>query len=296
MLVAKLESLAAHRHRQPRRGLRRRAARRSRPGCGPRPSGRCRGRGTARRTGGDLPGRLRRPHGDLLPARLRDALPADMDLFWTGPGDRQPDHHRCRRHDAVRQSSAAVGWCSPTTCRSTTDRWRASCTSVPIPSRDPALPSVTGGLLLNLMPLPLASRVGVAAGLALVARPAAATASSSGGRCVAELPGLEPLARACRSWLTDPGPDAELRAWALAACDGDTPAGGRGSPPAAARTCPRTGRPSSRPWLAAWELMAFGLGYVFDLARKGDAGRGGARGRRGPAPDAGLRAAAVRHP
>ncbi|MCW2544537.1 MAG: hypothetical protein JWM40_2089 [Frankiales bacterium] len=198
-----------------------------------------------------------------------DALPADMDLFWTGPAIVSPT---VTAADALRLSADLGG------------RRLVLADNVPVndgpmsgvlhlgpyPARDPELPSVTGGLLLNLMPLPLASRVGVAAALAWWRNP-------SGDRFEqwrAVLPaGLEPLARASRSWLTDPGPDTELRSWALAACDGDRrledwfAAGCR-------KDLPDDWQVELAPWLVAWELMAFGLSYVFDLARKGDAVEG----------------------
>lgn len=197
-----------------------------------------------------------------------DALPPGVDLFWTGPAIVSPT---IRATDVTTLSEELGG------------RRLVLADNVPVndgpmagvlhlgpyPVRDPALPSVTGGLLLNLMPMPLASRVGVAAGLRWWRDP-------SGDRLqqwhsvVAELPGLEPLARACRSWLTEPGPDPELRDWALAACDGD-PRLEAWFADGCRKDLPDDWQAELASWLTAWELMAFGLGFVLDLSRKGDA-------------------------
>jgi hypothetical protein len=195
-----------------------------------------------------------------------DALPADTDVFWTGPGIVSPTitaddvttlgddlGHRLVLADNVPVNDGPMA---------------GVLHLGPYPVRDPGLPSLTGGLLLNLMPLPLASRIGVAAGLRWWQQPDG-DRHAQWEAVVAEVPGLLPLARACRSWLTDPGPDAELRELALAACQGDG-----GLEAWFAEGCRKDladdWQAELEPWLAAWELLAFGFAYVFDLARKDD--------------------------
>lgn len=196
-----------------------------------------------------------------------DALPEGVELFWTGPGIVSPTVTA----EDVTSLATALG------------RTLVLADNVPVndgamsgvlhlgpyPSRDPLLPEVTGGLLLNLMPLPLASRIGVAAGLRWWAEPHA-DREEQWREVVAEVPGLEPLARACRSWLTDPEADAELRVWADAALEGDD----RRLEEWLARGC-RDGlapewQAELAPWLEAWELLAFGLSYVLGAARSDD--------------------------
>ena len=195
-------------------------------------------------------------------------VPPEVDLFWTGPSIVSPTITAAD----VRSLSAELGGRRLVLADNVPVNDGAM-TGVlhlgPYPARDPQIPALTGGLLLNVMPMPLASRVGVAAGLRWWADPTGDREAQWRG-VVAEVPGLLPLARSCRSWLTDPGPDAELRTWALAALDGDD----RRLEEWFARGC-RDGLPEDwqaelEPWLAAWELMAFGLGFVLEVFRKGD--------------------------
>ena len=195
-----------------------------------------------------------------------EALPEGVELFWTGPSIVSPTITA----EDVTSLSAALG------------RTLVLADNVPVndgamsgvlhlgpyPARDPQLPSVTGGLLLNLMPLPLASRIGAAAGLRWWADPAG-DREDQWRQVVAEVPGLEPLARACRSWLTDPGPDAELGAWAQSALDGDDRFAqwlAQGCREGLAQEW----QDELAPWLSAWELLAFGLSYVIGAARSDD--------------------------
>lgn len=195
-------------------------------------------------------------------------LPAGVELFWTGPAIVSPT---ITAADVTTLRDSLGG--RPLVLADNVPVNDGAMSGVlhlgPYPARDPRLPELTGGLLLNLMPMPLASRIGVAAGLRWWEDPAG-DREQQWQEVVAQVPGLLPLARACRSWLTDPGPDAELRAWALAALDGDDrrledwfAAGCRADLPA-------DWQAELEPWLAAWELMAFGLGFVLHVTRKGD--------------------------
>lgn len=195
-------------------------------------------------------------------------LPPQVDLFWTGPSIVSPT---VTAQDVTGLSEELGG------------RRLVLADNVPVndgamsgvlhlgpyPARDPRIPELTGGLLLNLMPMPLASRVGVAVGLRWWSDPTG-DREQQWRDVVAETPGLLPLARSCRSWLTDPGPDPELRTWALAAVDGDD----RRLEDWFAAGC-REGlaedwQAELAPWLTTWELMAFGLGFVLGVVRKGD--------------------------
>jgi hyaluronoglucosaminidase len=195
------------------------------------------------------------------------ALPEGVEIFWTGPAIVSP----IITADDVTSLSAALG------------RTLVLADNVPVndgamagllhlgpyPVRDPRLPELTGGLLLNLMPLPLASRIGTAAGLRWWRDPYG-DREKQWRTAVEEVPGLLPLARACRSWLTDPGPDAELEQWARAALDGDD----RRLEDWLAAGCRHDLAPEWQaelaPWLEAWELLAFGLAFVLGAARADD--------------------------
>jgi hypothetical protein len=197
-----------------------------------------------------------------------EALPDGVPVFWTGPAIVSPTITA----DEVTALSSALG------------RTLVLADNVPVndgamsgvlhlgpyPERDPLLPEVTGGLLLNLMPgHPLASRVQVAAALRWWADPHG-DREQQWRDVVAEVPGLEPLARSCRSWLTTPQADPEIEQWARAALDeGDTRleewlAGGcrEGLAP--------EWQSELAPWLAAWELVAFGIPFVLQQSRNDD--------------------------
>ena len=88
----------------------------------------------------------------------------------------------------------------------------------PYPDRDADLVDASAGVLLNTMEYELASRIGVACG-ARFWRDPSSDREAVWRDVVASVSGLEPLARASRSWVGSPKPDAELVAWAEAAPD-----------------------------------------------------------------------------
>jgi hyaluronoglucosaminidase len=196
-----------------------------------------------------------------------DALPEGVEVFWTGPSVVSPTITA----DDVTSLSEALG------------RTLVLADNVPVndgamsgvlhlgpyPVRDPRLPDVTGGLLLNLMPLPLASRIGAAAGLRWWGDPTG-DREQQWREVVAEVPGLEPLARACRSWLTDPGPDAEIAGWAEAALTGDDHRLEEWLAAGCREGLSQEWQDELEPWLRAWELLAFGIPYVLGAARSDD--------------------------
>lgn len=127
----------------------------------------------------------------------------------------------------------------------------------PYPERTPDLVDATRGVLFNTMQYPLASRVGIACGARFWTDPTSDREAVWRG-VIADFPGLEPLARACRSWASHPGPDLEL-------LDGlrDFLEGG----------C-RKGLDSAlavevEPWLAAWEREAQAMLMALDILDRG---------------------------
>lgn len=133
----------------------------------------------------------------------------------------------------------------------------------PYPERDPGAMSLVDGALVNFMSLPLASRVG----LALAARAwhdTHADREAAWAEAIADVPGLEPLARACRSWLDAPGPDPLLDEWARAAGADD-----RRLRSFLAAGC-RAGLEDDlaaevEAWLAAWEREAGVMSLALDV-------------------------------
>jgi hypothetical protein len=86
----------------------------------------------------------------------------------------------------------------------------------PYPERPPDFPEATTGVFCNLMPRSRASWVGLALAARFWTDPSR-DREADWREVVAEIPGLAPLARACRSWACDPAVDGELSDWADAA-------------------------------------------------------------------------------
>ena len=138
----------------------------------------------------------------------------------------------------------------------------------PYPRRDPALREAVGTVAVNFMHRPWASRVGLAVAAAFWRgdndRERAWTAA------VAEQPGLEPLARACRAWVDQPGPDAELAAWAQDAIAGADAATGGALLRAFLSAGCRDGLTAElvdevEPWLARWDEEAAAMLDALDV-------------------------------
>lgn len=208
---------------------------------------------------------------DRVTAYLRGfvgALPEGLDVFWTGPSILSAEVPT----GLARQLSEELG------CRLVlADNFPVSDGPMsgvlhlgPYPVRPADLPAALGGLLLNLGPLAVASRLPAAAGLRWWADPTQDRVQVW-ERELAAVPGLAPLARSCRSWLTEPGPDQELLAWAKA-----------GDPRLEAffaAGC-REGLAAEwaqdlEPWLEAWEWHAMAVPLLLQEARTAD-GPGGA--------------------
>jgi hypothetical protein len=199
------------------------------------------------------------------------ALPPDVDVFWTGPAILSPEVPTELATRLAGELGRRVVFA---------DNFPVSDGPMsgvlhlgPYPSRDPALPAAVGGLLLNLGPAPVASRLPAASGLRWWADPSQDRLALWDAE-LAAVPGLTPLARACRSWISDPGPEPELLEWALAALDGD-----RRLEEHLAAGC-RDGLPAEwvadlEPWLEAWEWHALAIPIAL-AAYRDDTGPGAA--------------------
>lgn len=211
---------------------------------------------------------------DRVTAYLRafvDALPVGVDVFWTGPAVLSAEVPT----ELARSLSEQLG-----RRLVLADNFPVSDGPMsgvlhlgPYPERPADLPAVVGGLLLNLGPRPVASRLPAAAGLRWWDAPHEDRVAVW-ERELAGVPGLEPLARACRSWLTEPEPDAELLVWARAALDGDGRLEawfGRGCRDGLAPEW----QADLEPWLEAWEWHAMAVAVLLQAVRTAD-GPGGA--------------------
>lgn len=199
---------------------------------------------------------------DRVTAYLRayhDGLPDGVEVMWTGPSIVSPR--------VTGEMAAALG----------TELGRPLLFAENYPVNDgpmagvlhlgpyrgraPDLPAATSGVFFNFMSFPRASRLALAAG-ARFWRDPTGDPEAIWRECLAASPGLEPLARASRSWIGDEGPDAGLASAAAAALDGDTAplkayidAGVRdGLEPALAAEI--------EPWLAQWEAETLAMRYA----------------------------------
>ena len=183
-------------------------------------------------------------------------LPASVSVMWTGPGIVAPtitagDHLRLARSLGLEPSRVVLADNFPVNDGPMSGVLHLG----PYPERDPLLPAAMGGLLLNLMPgYPLASRVGLQAGVEWWLQPSR-DREEIWESVIGAVPGLWPLARASRSWLTDPGPDRSLcamsadalQAWLAQGCrDGLEPAW----------------QSELELWLQAWEWEAFAMAFA----------------------------------
>lgn len=195
-----------------------------------------------------------------------DALPPEVAVVWTGPGIVSPT---LTGDDATGLADALgrdllFGENFPVN-----DGGMAHVMHLgPYPTRDASFVAATRGAVINFMHRPLASRLGLAVAAKFWRDP-------SGDRyaqwldALGEFDGLEPLARACASWVDDPEPDRQLRAWADAAPHDphleDYLARGcrAGLDPALAAEL--------EPWLAQWEAEAKAMQAALWLLAAGGA-------------------------
>lgn len=179
-------------------------------------------------------------------------VPPDVSIAWTGPSITSPEVPAQLASRLADELGHPLLLC---------DNWPVNDLGMsgvlhlgPAPYREPELRSAVAGAGWNMMSLPLASRPG----LELAARHwlhPEEDRDEAWREVVDSHPGLAPLARGCRSWLTDPGPDPELLAWVQPALGGDSrlldylDAGCRAGLPA-------DWEAELEPWLAAWEAEA----------------------------------------
>jgi hyaluronoglucosaminidase len=148
----------------------------------------------------------------------------------------------------------------------------------PYPERSPDLVDATQGAFINLMPQAFANRIGLSCAARFWTDPTS-DRDVVWREVLEDFPVLAPLARACRSWASDPAPDPELAEWAAAA-PGDT----------RLRSYLETGcragldeplQAELEPWLAAWDLEAQVMLLCLDILERGY--RSAARGIAGAA-------------
>lgn len=185
-----------------------------------------------------------------------DELPDEVILGWTGPSIVSPTLEA----DDVVTLSEALG------------RTLLLCENFPVndgpmsgvlhlgpyPVRDPKVVERTAGVLCNFGARPLSSRPGLAVAARFWTDP---TADRERAWREAIPEALMPLARACRSWVADPGPDRELTRladWSPSELRAYLDAGCRTGldPDLAAEV---------EPWLAAWELEAQVMRLCLDI-------------------------------
>jgi hyaluronoglucosaminidase len=200
------------------------------------------------------------------------SLPADVTLAWTGPQVVPLD---ITRHQAADLAHALGRKLLLWENFPVNDGPMSSVLHVgPYPARDPGLPDASAGVLLNLMPQAISNRIGVACGARFWHDPHA-DREATWREVVSSYPGLEPLARASRSWVGDPGPDPELVAASMEASADD-----RRLRDFLERGC-RTGLDPElaaevEPWLEAWDREAQAMLMCLDVLERGY--RSGARG------------------
>lgn len=200
-----------------------------------------------------------------------EALPAGVAIAWTGPAVTSPQVPA----EVARRLSDELGhpllFC---------DNWPVNDLGMspvlhlgPAPAREPGLRAAVAGAGFNMMSLPLASRPGLEVA-ARHWRDPSEDRETAWREVVGHYPGLTSIARACRSWLTEPGPDPELVSWIGPAFSGDQrlqdyfTAGCR-------KDMPPAWESELEPWLAAWEAEArVGagiIGVIQDPTTRGDA-------------------------
>ena len=180
------------------------------------------------------------------------ALPAEVAIAWTGPAVTSPTVPADVAARLAEELAHPLLFC---------DNWPVNDLGMsavlhlgPAPARDPGLRDAVAGAGFNMMSLPLASRPGLEVA-ARHWRSPAEDREAAWRDVIDGYPGLAPLARGCRSWLTDPGPDPELVSWVAPAFAGDTrlleflDAGCRAQ-------LPPEWTAELEPWLAAWEAEA----------------------------------------
>lgn len=192
-----------------------------------------------------------------------DALPPEVTVAWTGPSITSPEVSAAEAARFFEELGRPVffGDNFPVNDLGMSPVLHLG----PAPERDADLRDLCAGVGFNFMSRPLASRIGLEVSARHWNDPSE-DRHAAWEDAVAKVPGLGPLARSCRSWLTDPGPDPELRSWIEPALNGDDrlleflAAGCRaGLDPA--------WQEELDPWLTAWEAEAKVIEHAIHLGR-----------------------------
>lgn len=136
----------------------------------------------------------------------------------------------------------------------------------PYPDRDADLVEASSGVLFNLMPQAIANRVGVECGARFWQDPSS-DREEVWRSVISQFAGLEPIARASRSWVSAPGPSDELVAMAESAPDDKRlreylEAGCRKDLAPALAT-------ELGPWLDAWDAEAQAMLMCLNILERG---------------------------
>jgi hyaluronoglucosaminidase len=135
------------------------------------------------------------------------ALPAEVAIAWTGPAVTSPAVPAEIAAELRERLGHPLLFCDNFPVN---DLGMSAVLHLgPAPARDAKLRDVVAGAGFNMMSLPLASRPGLEAAARHWLRPDE-DREAAWRDVVSHYPGLMALARGCRSWLTDPGPDPEL--------------------------------------------------------------------------------------
>lgn len=203
------------------------------------------------------------------------AVPAAVEIGWTGASVVAPGLEAAEVDALERPLGRRLAFCENVPVN---DLGMADVLHLgPYPERDPALVGQRR-VLVNFMHRAEASKPG----LALAARfwhrevPPDRPAGEPVDReaawedLLASQPALAPLARSCRSWVGDPGPDPLLLAWADAAVEAEIGAGANHRLADFLRRGCRDGLDPGlatevEPWLAQWDLEAAAMLAALDL-------------------------------
>ena len=153
--------------------------------------------------------------GNVVTPYLRafsDALPGEIGIAWTGPGIVSVDVPASTARDLAEQLGRKLLFADNFPVND--GPMSGTLHLGPYPEREAALVDEVSGVFFNFMPnKPIASRVGLGCAAAWWNDPSS-DRDQTWLELVRSFDGLEPLARACRSWVSDPAIDPELLAMA----------------------------------------------------------------------------------
>lgn len=191
-----------------------------------------------------------------------DALPAECEVMWTGPGIVSPYVSGAEFASFSEELGRPVVFAENFPVN---DGAMAGVLHIgPYPRRDPGIVELSTGVFCNFMSRPLASRVGLGVA-ARWWRDPQGDREAQWKEVLDDVPGITPLAKASRSWIGDEGPDDELSHWVQAAVDGSPEqlrnylfAGCR-------RDLPPELEEEIEPWLVQWDFETQAMQYALVL-------------------------------